>query len=144
MDDVDGLGARLDKAMATLVVSTQGERHLIAESALVAVALYLLNKYADGFLKGLGFEDLAARHGRKTGEFLRQLRAGPDAAAMAAARDDLDEALVVLRAHAQNEPARAAALEAVVLAYLDAGAVRPQAQREAAKVAATGHRLLGS
>ena len=141
MNDVESLSMQLDKAAATLIVSEEGERHFIAESALAAVTLYLLKKYADGYLKGLGFEDLAKRHGEKTLEFLRQLRAGLDAGATALARRDLDESLGIVRAQAPNDQARAVALEVVVQVYLEAGAIRLQAEREAGKVAAAADQM---
>ena len=54
MDEVEALGMQLDRPSATLLVSQDGERYFLAEATLVAVALYLLKKYADGYLKGLG------------------------------------------------------------------------------------------
>jgi hypothetical protein len=142
MNDIELLGTKLDKAAATLLVSDKGDRHLLAETVLAGIALFLLKKYADGFLKGLGLEDLAKKHGEKTVEFLRRLRAGPDAHETETARQDLDVTLEEVRAHAPTDRARAIALEVTVQIYLDAGAVRSQAEREALKVAAAADRLL--
>src|SRR5262249_10087926 len=40
------------------------DRHFILETALAGVALYLLGKYLDGFIEGLGIPDLGRRHGK--------------------------------------------------------------------------------
>jgi hypothetical protein len=50
-------------AATVIAVEDPDERHFIAEAALMAVALYVLKKYADGFLKGLGVERLGEQHG---------------------------------------------------------------------------------
>lgn len=142
MNDIKALGAQLDKATATLIVSENGDRHLLAESVLAGIALFLLKKYADGYLKGLGLEDLAKNHGEKTIEFLRRLRDGPGASETKAAERDLNESLEAVRARAPNDRAKAMALEVTIQVYVEAGAVRLQAEREAGKVAATVDRML--
>ncbi len=143
MNPVESLAQQLDKATATLLVSEEGERRFIAESAVAAVALYLLKKYADIYLKSAGFEEMAKRHGEKTRAFLKKLRSGPEASDTAEAQHDLDAALNAIRTQPPSESARVAALDAVVEEYLEAGAVRSQAEREAKKVAAAADQMLG-
>ena len=65
----------LDRTSATLLVSEEPEvRHFIAESLLIAAGLFLLQRYATGFLRGLGLDDLAEQHGRKSRELLKKIR----------------------------------------------------------------------
>ena len=142
MNEIDSLAAQLDKTAATLVFSEDGDRHFIAESVLTAVALYLLKKYADGYLKGLGFEDLAKRHGEKTKAFLRHLRAGAIPGEADAAKADLDASLDIMRSRPANAQARSVALREVSLVFLEAGAVQSQAEGEAAKVVVEIDRML--
>ena len=81
MTDIDAIVARLDaqldNATATIVASDDPEkRHFIGEAILTAVAIYLLNKYADGYLEGLGFIAMAREHGEKTRAWFFKLRKG--------------------------------------------------------------------
>lgn len=142
MNDIKALGVQLDKTTATLIFSENGDRHLLAESVLAGIALFLLKKYADGYLKGLGLEDLAKKHGEMTMEFLRRLRDGPGAIETEVAEGDLNESLETVRACVPNDRAKAIALEVTIQVYVDAGAVRLQAEREAGKVAAAADRML--
>ena len=102
----------------------------------------LLKKYADGYLKGLGFEDLAKRHGEKTKAFLRHLRTGAIAGETDAAKADLDASLDTMRSRPADAQARSVALREVSLVFLEAGAVRSQAEGEAAKVVVAIDRML--
>jgi len=70
----------LDRTTATSLVSEEPEvRHFIAESLLVAAGLFLLQRYATGFLRGLGLDDLAEQHGRKSKELLKNIRSSEPA-----------------------------------------------------------------
>jgi hypothetical protein len=142
MDEVEALGMQLDRASATLLVSKDGERHFLAATTLAAVALYLLKKYADGYLKGLGLDAAATRHGEKTRALLTQLRSGPDLL-LDKARFDFDESVRTLREHGPDAKAQGAARDALVEAFVDAGAVRLQAEGEAAKVMAVADAMIG-
>jgi hypothetical protein len=65
----------LDRTSATLLVSEETEiRHFIAESLLIAAGLFLLQRYATGFLRGLGLDDLAEQHGNKSRDLLKKIR----------------------------------------------------------------------
>lgn len=142
MDEVEALGMQLDRPSATLLVSQDGDRYFLAETTLVAVALYLLKKYADGYLKGLGLDAAATRHGEKTRALLTQLRSGPNLV-LDKARFDFDESVRTLREHGPDAKAQGAARDALVEAFVDAGAVPPQAEVEAAKVMAVAEAMIG-
>jgi hypothetical protein len=66
-DLINRLNSRVGKAAATVVaVDEISERHFIAEATLIAVSVFLLNKYADGFAEGLGVKQLGKEHGQLT------------------------------------------------------------------------------
>ena len=68
-------------AAATMFVERGRDRHFIVETALAGVALYLLGKYLDGFIEGIGIPDLGRRHGRAVrdaAEFGLGLARNPD------------------------------------------------------------------
>ncbi|HEV3436566.1 MAG TPA: hypothetical protein VG122_04365 [Gemmata sp.] len=60
--------SRVQKAIgppAATMFAEQGQsRHFILEVTLTAVALYVLGKYLDGFMEGLGVNDLGKQHGQ--------------------------------------------------------------------------------
>lgn len=61
-------------AATALVVEDTDERHFITEATLLAAALYVLKKYVDGFLKGLGVEQLGQEHGELAIRTIRDAR----------------------------------------------------------------------
>jgi hypothetical protein len=75
MDDRSPLLARVEEALgpvaATMFVERGRDRHFIPELTLAAVALYLLGKYLDGFIEGLGVNDLGKQHGRAVADAAR-------------------------------------------------------------------------
>jgi hypothetical protein len=40
------------------------DRHLVPELTFAAVSLYVLGKYMDGFIKGLGVQEVGEKHGK--------------------------------------------------------------------------------
>lgn len=77
------LGTELQKALGgptlTMVAERGETRHILAESALIAAALWLVKKYLDGFL-GEPIQDLGRRHREKLVEAAQaiQERLQPD------------------------------------------------------------------
>ena len=58
------IAAALGQPAATAIAADDvNDRYFIAEAVLTAAALFVLKKYADGFLKGLGVERLGEEHG---------------------------------------------------------------------------------
>lgn len=141
---VETLAAQLDKPVATIIVSQDDRtRRFIGEALLITAAVYLLKRYVDKYLEGLGFDDVAKEHGRKTKEFFKRLREGSASPQdIDNARADLDAELTLARSKSLNEDAKSAALTDLSGAILEAGALRAQAKVEAAKVAAVADAAL--
>jgi hypothetical protein len=76
IDEILGvLQSRLDKAAATgIATEDPKERDFILEATFGAVALFLLEKYCDGFLEGLGLSEVARSHGERVRKFLLKIR----------------------------------------------------------------------
>lgn len=83
------LGEELGQATATVIVAEHPrDRQFIGETLLVAAALYLLKKYLDGFVDGLGIKKLGEAHGALA------MQAAKDAIALLQAkREAVDAAL---------------------------------------------------
>lgn len=135
-DPVATLAAQLDKPTATLIVAEDAEtKYFILETALTAAALYLLKRYADKYLEGLGFDAMAEAHGRKTKEFIQKVRSG------SATGSDIDEgkqelatAIATIKSEPPNPAAQADAVAAVEATLIENGGVRAQARTVAAWV----------
>src|SRR3569623_121501 len=131
-DPVATLAAQLDKPTATLIVAEDAEtKYFILETALTAAALYLLKRYADKYLEGLGFDAMAKAHGRKTKEFIQKVRCG------SATGSDIDEgkqAIATSKSEPPNPAAQADAVAAVEATLIENGGVRAQARTVAAWV----------
>jgi hypothetical protein len=97
MDPVESLARDLDKSVATLVISQDDRtRRFIGELLLTAAACYLLKRYADKYLEGLGFDDMAKKHGQRTQDFLQRLRQGTaDQQSVEELKEDLEAVLVL-------------------------------------------------
>lgn len=50
------------------------EQKLIAETILVGITYFLLNKYFESFFEGLGFNEMAKKHGKTVQKLLRAIR----------------------------------------------------------------------
>ena len=133
---VDSLARKLDRPVATLVVSNDDAvRRFILEALIAAAATYLLKRYGDNYLKGLGFDAMAEEHGRRTRAFFEKLRAGEaDEAEINAARADLDAEIGQARGQAGSPHLREAARAELVEMLVEAGAIRAQAEDVAAMV----------
>lgn len=60
---IERVQAAIGKPAATaLAVEDPTERHFIVEITLAGVALYVLGKYLDGFVEGLGVKKLGEEH----------------------------------------------------------------------------------
>jgi hypothetical protein len=61
---LDAVGRELGQATTTLILAEHPrDRQFIGEAMLAAAALYLLKKYLDGFVEGLGVKKLGEAHG---------------------------------------------------------------------------------
>jgi hypothetical protein len=67
------LGPAIGKPAATVFVEGGTDRHLILEFTFSAVVGYLAGKFLDGFVEGLGVNDLGKRVGRKVREAVTRL-----------------------------------------------------------------------
>jgi hypothetical protein len=143
-DGVEKLAARLDKPVATVIASQDDQtKYFIGEALLVSVALYLLNRYADKYLEGLGFDDIAKEHGRATAKFLARIRGGSISAQdLDTAKADLETSITFARTKPNNANAHSAARADVTEMMINAGALRGQAKDEAGKVAEAAEALL--
>jgi hypothetical protein len=130
------LAAELDKPTATLVVSQDPQtRRFIGEFLLTAAACYLLKRFADKYLEGLGFDDLAKQHGAKTRQFLETLKSGSiTQRAVDGLQCELDLAISSAQTRPKSEQARLAAKEEVFGVLMQVGAIQRQAQNESEKV----------
>ena len=61
----------LSPAAATMFAEQGRDRHFIIELTLSGVALFLLVKYLDGFIDGLGIKELGKKHGKAAVEAAR-------------------------------------------------------------------------
>jgi hypothetical protein len=130
------LAKRVDKPVATLIVSQDPEtKRFIGEALLAAAAIYLLKRYCDKYLEGLGFDDIAKQHGKKTKEFIESLRAGrlqPEQ--IKAADSEIEETLKLVRDHPANSAAKVSAEGAVQEAVVEVGGIKAQGREVAASV----------
>lgn len=138
-DPVATLAAQLDKPTATLLVTDDVQtRYFILETALTAAALYLLKRYADKYLEGLGFDAMAKEHGKKTKEFMQKVRAGAATASdIDAGKAELATAIATIKSSPPNQAAQTAAVAAVESALIESGGVRAQARAVAVLVSQT-------
>jgi hypothetical protein len=128
------LAKQLDKPTATLIVTGgAGNRLFIGEALLVAAALYLLARYCDKFLEGIGFDELAKSHGKKTREFIEQMHAQP-IAQEAIPQFEIDHVLKVVQQNSQNLDAMAAAETAVEADVIAMGGLKMQGKKTATLV----------
>src|SRR5438876_5863229 len=75
MDNHSRLLGRVEKALgpaaATMFAERGRDRHFIFELTLTGVALYVLGKYLDGFIEGLGVKDLGKQHAQTVTEAIQ-------------------------------------------------------------------------
>ena len=68
MDDNPQLLGRVERALgppaATMFAERGRDRHFIFELTLSGVALYVLGKYLEGFIEGLGIKEVGKKHGQ--------------------------------------------------------------------------------
>jgi hypothetical protein len=129
--------SKVDKASATLLVSNDSDRkRFIAESLLAGAVVYLLTKYCDGFLRGLGYDALAEKHGKKAAELLSELRTGEIIQLhLDDAQRDLGESISIIRDKPGIDAALKQGTDYVMQPLLEAGAVRAQAREVANTIA---------
>jgi hypothetical protein len=128
------LAKQLDKPVATLIVSSDsGTKRFIGEALLAAAALYLLKKYCDKYLEGIGFDEIAKSHGKKTREFIEKLREGSTVPEQltSSAQKDVDEAVRIIEQNPPNEAAKADAELAVEEVVIESGGLKPQGRETA-------------
>ena len=131
------LAKRLDKPVATLIVSGDSEtKRFIGEALLIAAAVYLLQHYCDKYLEGIGFDEMAKSHGKKTKEFIGKVRDGSTAPDQltSSAQKDIDDALRIIQQHPPNAAAKSSAELAVEEAVVEAGGLKPQGRETAVLV----------
>jgi hypothetical protein len=130
------LAKRVDRPVATLIVSQDPDtKRFIGEVLLTAAAIYLLKRYCDKYLEGLGFDDAAKQHGKKTKEFIESVRAGQLQPEQIKASDpEVEEALKLIRDQPVNNAAKALAEGAVQEAVVEVGGIKAQGREIAASV----------
>lgn len=113
----------VDRPTLTALVSQDArEKPFILESLAVGVAVYLLQRYAGAYLKGLGLDELAERVGRDTRAFLKRLRSGtPSEPDLEADKKRLAEALDAIADAGSDSEAASAAKKALVDDLSEAG-----------------------
>jgi len=76
--NIERIAAELDLATVTVVVAKAAdERHFVAESLVIAAALFLLEEYASGVLEGLGLHEKAKSHAKAAQAWLLKVRSKP-------------------------------------------------------------------
>jgi hypothetical protein len=129
----------LDRTTATFLVSDDLEiKHFIAESLVVAAGLFLLEHYAGGFLKGLGFDDIAEQHGRRAKELLKKITSSVSASSeLIELHLDTEIAIDEVRKHDTGNSAEAQKLGAgsVRAVLVDEGVPTAKAVEIAARAA---------
>jgi hypothetical protein len=131
------LAKRLDKPVATLIVSGDSEtKRFIGEALLIAAAVYLLQHYCDKYLEGVGFDEMAKSHGKKTKEFIEKLRDGsaPADELTSSAKEEMNEALRIIQKSPPNAAAKSSAELAVEVVVIEAGGLKPQGRATAVLV----------
>lgn len=113
----------VDRPTLTALVSQDArEKPFILETLAVGAAVYLLQRYAAGYLKGLGLDELAERHGLETRAFLGRLRRGTlSDSELEADKKRLAEALDAIPHAASDSEAASVAKEAVTADLTEAG-----------------------
>jgi len=126
---------RFDRATATLVVTQDPrERRFLLEAVVVAVLLFLIQRYCAGFLKGLGFDQMAEGHGRKATSLLTKIRSIRTQGDIASEKEETDRLVRELRKHPASELAKGSAERAVVENLVEAGATQEQAVSAAQQI----------
>jgi hypothetical protein len=136
----------LDRPTATvIVVEDPAERHFVAEALVTAAALFLLQHYAAGFLRGVGLDAQAEKHGRRCAELFAKLRArSVDEQVLKSAAEATDDAIAAVREQQDVNPKALAAAEHAETAIIgllgDMGVGQLSATKLAnrARIAATG------
>jgi hypothetical protein len=131
-----GLEEVVSKPVATLIVTPDPrERRFIGEALLAGAMVYVLQKYCEGFLKGLGIIDLAESHGKRAAELLRTLRSDQDPQpAIESATADLAASVELVRTRHDAGEARASAEQELARTLASHGALPEQAREIAAGV----------
>jgi hypothetical protein len=129
----------LDRTTATFLVSDDpAVKHFIAESLVVAAGLFLLEHYAGGFLRGLGFDDIAEQHGRRAKQLLGKITSSESASAeLIELRLNTESAIDEVRKHDTGNSAEAQKLGAasVTAVLVDEGVPTAKAAEIAARAA---------
>jgi hypothetical protein len=128
------LGDELGQATATVIVAEHPrDRRFIGETLLAAAALYLLKKYLDGFVDGLGIKKLGEAHGALA------LKTAKDAVEVLQAKEEAVDAalrkyLPSLQEHRDNQQSRKKGEDAVVGFLGERGVPAGQAKQIAEKI----------
>lgn len=131
---LETLGDELGQATATVIVAEHPrDRQFVGETLLIAAALYLLKKYLDGFVDGLGVKKLGEAHGALA------LQTAKDAvAAVQSKRQAVDTALreyfASVRQYRDNAQSRKQGEEEVVRFLGDRGVPPGEARQIAEKI----------
>jgi hypothetical protein len=137
MNSFDALVPTLDKAVATLIASIDpDQKRFIGELMLTAVAAYLIKRYADKYLEGLGyFDEKAKAHGTITREFLEKIRDNSvNEQSIDGLRKNFDETAALAKSKPVSASAKQYANEDIRDFIIESGAVRAQARDQADKV----------
>jgi hypothetical protein len=122
-------------AAATLFVEKDRDRRFIFELTLTGVALYLLGKYLDGFIEGLGIKDLGEEHGQAITRAI-QYSLGIFKGKLAPKKEELDrygselsQVIFILHDSRSNPAALASGSNSLLRAFEEAGIPQAEAQR---------------
>jgi hypothetical protein len=128
-DVIERARGRIGSTTLTLVVTEEpGEQRFIGEALILAALVYLAKRYVDGFLKGIGFDDMAQQHGAKARQLLDRIRHNQvDQKELESESTELQELLEFISLRSSEIAGREAGEAAVTDVLLEMGAVQAQA-----------------
>lgn len=132
---LDRVRETVGPAAATMFVEGDRDRHFIFELTLTGVALYLLGKYLDGFVDGLGIKELGKKHAQS---ITKAIQYGLDAfkGKVVPQEEELDrhgrelsQVVILLHEFRSNPAALESGSARLLQAFEQAGIPRAEAQR---------------
>jgi hypothetical protein len=130
----------LGPATATMFVERGRDRHFIFELTVTGVALYVLGKYIDGFIEGLGIKDLGKEHGKSVADAIKCGRDAfmgekqPEKKELDKHANALHLTVVALREHRTHRKGLAKGASVLVLTLEEHGIPKAEAKRTAKEI----------
>jgi hypothetical protein len=120
----------IGRPAATVVASDDvAERQMLPELTFSAVVLYLIAKYLDGFVEGLGVKKLGTVQGRRAADLLRRAKKGLlDLPELESFDSELSRALQTETFRDRNAEAVASGERAVASVLLERGVIETEAR----------------